>query len=64
MTPDILEMIMQGVSADQLTRKARSNGMNTLRESAIKKALAGDTSVEEVFRVTTEDAISKTKGQL
>ncbi len=56
MTPDILEMIMQGASADLIKEKARQNGMHTLRESAIQKALAGETSVEEIFRVTTSDS--------
>ncbi len=55
MSPDMLDLIMQGVSADVLKAKARANGMNTLRESAIAKALAGETSIEEVFRVSTED---------
>ncbi|MDD5226985.1 MAG: ATPase, T2SS/T4P/T4SS family [Candidatus Omnitrophica bacterium] len=62
MRPDILEMIMQGASADMIKDKARQNGMNTLRESAIQKALAGETSVEEVFRVTVADVAPKTPG--
>lgn len=57
--PDILEMIMQGASADQIKDRARKHGMNTLRESAIQKAMAGETSLEEVFRVTIADAESK-----
>ncbi len=59
MSPEILELIMQGASADRIKLKARENGMKTLRESAIQKALAGETSVEEVFRVTTEDHHAK-----
>ncbi|HOW87742.1 MAG TPA: ATPase, T2SS/T4P/T4SS family [Candidatus Omnitrophota bacterium] len=59
MKPDILDMIMQGASADLIKQKARENGMHTLRESAIQKALSGETSLEEVFRVTTVDAGSK-----
>jgi type IV pilus assembly protein PilB len=55
MRPDILEMIMQGASADAIKTKAREHGMNTLRESAVQKALAGETSLEEVFRVTIAD---------
>ena len=56
MTPDILEMVMQGASADLIKQKAREHGMKTLRESAVQKALAGETSADEVFRVTTADA--------
>jgi type IV pilus assembly protein PilB len=56
MKPDILELIMQGASADVIKAKAREHGMNTLRESAIQKALTGETSLDEVFRVTIADA--------
>jgi len=59
MKPAILEMIMQGASADLIKEKARENGMNTLRESAVQKALSGETSLEEVFRVTIADMGSK-----
>lgn len=59
MKPDILEMIMQGASADLIKQRAREHGMKTLRESAIDKALSGETSLEEVFRVTTADAASR-----
>lgn len=55
MKSEILELIMQGASADQIKIKARENGMTTLRESALLKAVNGETSIEEVFRVTTED---------
>ena len=56
MKPDILELIMQSASADVIKAKAREHGMNTLRESAIQKALTGETSLDEVFRVTIADA--------
>lgn len=62
MKPDILEMIMQGASADLIKAKAREHGMNTLRESAVQKALAGETSLEEVFRVTIADGGAKPGG--
>ena len=62
MKPAILEMIMRGDSADLIKEKAREQGMNTLRESAIQKALTGETSLEEVFRVTVADAGAKPEG--
>lgn len=62
MKPDLLEMIMQGTSADLIKDRAREHGMNTLRESAIQKALAGETSLDEVFRVTVADTGSKSRG--
>ncbi len=62
MRPNILELIVQGASADLIKERARENGMRTLRESAIQKALAGETSLEEVFRVTTADVTGSLKG--
>jgi type IV pilus assembly protein PilB len=62
MKPNILEMVMQGASADAIKEKAREHGMKTLRESAIQKALAGETSLDEVFRVTTVDTRPNSKG--
>ena len=62
MTPDILEMIMQGASADLIKQRARDHGMHTLRESAVQKALTGETSVDEIFRVTTADVGVKPEG--
>lgn len=59
MTPEILKLIMEGASADLIKNRAREDGMNTLREAAVRKALAGETSIEEVFRVTTEDQFMK-----
>lgn len=55
MTPTILKMIMAEASAQELKAVAKQEGMNTLRESAIAKALNGETSLEEVFRVTQEE---------
>ncbi|MFH1208764.1 MAG: ATPase, T2SS/T4P/T4SS family [Candidatus Omnitrophota bacterium] len=63
MKPDILEMIMQGTSADLIKERARKHGMNTLREAAIQKALAGETSLDEVFRVTIADVGPKSLGR-
>lgn len=54
MTPTVLKAIMANASAQELKALAKKEGMNSLRESAIAKALAGDTSLEEVFRVTQE----------
>lgn len=55
MTPEVRALIMQGASAEEIKEHARKHGMTTLRECAIKKALEGETSLEEVFRVTSED---------
>ena len=55
MDDEIRAMILQGASSIKLRRKARTNGMTTLREDAWKKALAGITTVEEVNRRTKVD---------
>ena len=53
--PDVRDMIMKGKSAEAVKTFAHSSGMTTLRECALRKALEGETSLEEVFRVTTHD---------
>ena len=53
-TPVIQRLIMDGANAKQLMEHARSNGMKTLRESAIHKLLEGVTSFEEVLRLTVD----------
>lgn len=54
-TPAMRAKIMHGASAEAIKVFAHEQGMSTLRESAIRKAIAGETSLEEVFRVTSED---------
>lgn len=56
MTQPVIELIMKGETSEAIKNKARENGMTTLRECALRKAHDGDTSLEEVFRVTAEDA--------
>ncbi len=55
MDDDMRTMILEGSSSVKLRRKARENGMTTLRQDAWKKALAGITTVEEVNRRTKAD---------
>lgn len=47
------ELITSGASQAELRRQASADGMVVLRESAVEHVLAGDTSLEEVLRVTT-----------
>ncbi len=46
-----------GADASILKKVAVSEGMKTLRDDGLLKVLAGVTSVEEILRVTSEDAI-------
>jgi len=50
----ISELILQEVSEAKLEELARQEGMITIRQDGILKALDGVTTVEEVLRVTTE----------
>lgn len=55
MTPALEEVINTELSAQKILNEARNQGMLTLRQDGIMKALAGLVSVEEVLR-ETEDA--------
>jgi type IV pilus assembly protein PilB len=52
---DIRELVLNRESTHIIKAKARELGMITLREAAIRKLLAGVTTVEEVMRVTFAD---------
>lgn len=54
-TPAIRQAIMSGKNAEAIKSLAQSEGMTTLRQCAVRKALAGETTLDEVFRVTTVD---------
>lgn len=49
---EIRQLVMEEASADRIRDAAIRNGMRTLRQDGILKALQGHTTVEEVFRVT------------
>lgn len=55
-TEEVQHMIYGGVESGELRRKARELGMRTLREDGLRKVIAGQTTLEEVFRVTMGDA--------
>ncbi|RCK80279.1 MAG: Type IV fimbrial assembly, ATPase PilB [Candidatus Ozemobacter sibiricus] len=52
MSERLREIILNGGSTDDIRRQAIEEGMLSLRESALRKALTGITSLEEVVRVT------------
>jgi type IV pilus assembly protein PilB len=52
MDDDLRRMILEGVSNIVLRAEAINRGMKTLRQSGINNALAGFTSIEEVFSTT------------
>jgi type IV pilus assembly protein PilB len=55
MTENLRQLILKGGSTTDMFRLAKSEGMLTLRESAVRKALLGMTTIEEVVRVTAAD---------
>jgi len=52
LTPRIRQMIIDRRPADELLDAAVAEGMTTLRQSALTKALAGQTTIKEINRVT------------
>jgi type IV pilus assembly protein PilB len=50
-TEDIDRLIVEGASVESIHRMAVDQGMVTLRQAGLHKALAGETSLEEVLRV-------------
>ena len=53
-TPAIKDLVLKRASGDEIGRKAIKEGMSTLKQDGIKKAIEGLTTIEEVFRVTKE----------
>jgi len=52
MSERLRDIILNGGSTDDIRKQAVEEGMLSLRESALRKALIGMTTVEEVVRVT------------
>lgn len=48
---EIKELILKGASENEIRKEAINLGMLTLRQSGIRKVIAGITSIEEVLRV-------------
>lgn len=55
---EIRQLILKNVDSGTLKAKARENGMVTLREDGAEKVRQGITTIEEVTRVTRDDAVS------
>ncbi|WP_425490024.1 type II secretion system ATPase GspE [Dyella telluris] len=54
MTDPLRRLVMQRADAGEIERAARAEGMRTMYEDGIAKAVAGVTTIEEVLRVTQE----------
>lgn len=58
---DIKDLITQQRGSHIIKRAAIQNGMTTLREDGLRKALEGVTTLEEVYRVTQDSVRSDTE---
>ena len=59
MTQQIREMTFKGEPTQNLRKMARKQGMHTLFEDGMVKALKGQTSLEEILRITNRDISSE-----
>lgn len=54
MTDDIKKLVIDGADVRNIKAACRKNGMLNLQEQALRKVIAGATSINEVIRVTQE----------
>ena len=57
-TAEIESLIMKKGSSHELYRQARREGMESLRDSGLKKVISGITSLDEVLRITLNTLVS------
>jgi type II secretory ATPase GspE/PulE/Tfp pilus assembly ATPase PilB-like protein len=55
LTPQIRQLILGRAQEHVIKEEARKAGMKTLRENGLEEAAKGNTSLEEVLRVTAPD---------
>jgi general secretion pathway protein E len=55
MSDAIRSLVMRHVTAGEIRQKAIDEGMQTMYENGLHKAVAGVTTIEEVLRVTREE---------
>ena len=59
LTTQVREMTFKGESTQVIRRLARKQGMRTLFEDGIIKAIKGQTTLDEVLRITQRDMVSE-----
>jgi len=59
MTPRVQELALQGADSNVIKREARKFGMRTLREDGAERVLNGETTIEEIMRVTRDDLVEE-----
>ena len=53
-TPAIARIIMEEGNSIEIDERARTEGYDDLRTSALRKVARGETSLEEINRITTD----------
>jgi general secretion pathway protein E len=54
MTDPLRQLVLQRADAGMIAKAAVAEGMGTMFDDGLRKALAGDTSIDEVLRVTQD----------
>ena len=54
MTPEFEQVIIEGATTQKVTKAAKDQGMITLRQDGVIKALKGTVAIEEIIRETEE----------
>jgi general secretion pathway protein E len=57
MEDDIRTMVMQNADAASIRRTCQAKGMKLLRQDGAERVFAGETTIEELLRVTQEDIL-------
>ena len=59
MTTQVREMTFKGESTQNVRKMARKQGMRTLFEDGMIKAIKGQTTLDEVLRITQHEMVSE-----
>jgi type IV pilus assembly protein PilB len=54
-TDNIQNLIFNNATTTEIKDGARKDGMRTLRDDGLRKAMTGSTTLEEVIRITATD---------
>jgi type II secretory ATPase GspE/PulE/Tfp pilus assembly ATPase PilB-like protein len=54
-TDEIRDLVIAGASSNEIKNLAISEGMMSLRDDGLLKLVRGETTLEEVLRVTAEE---------
>jgi general secretion pathway protein E len=57
MEDDVRTLVMQNSDAATIRRACQARGMKLLRQDGAERVLAGETTIEELLRVTQEDIL-------